>query len=324
MAETTYVEAIRQGIWEEMERDDSVFVMGEDVAVYGGAFKITKGMLERFGELRVVDTPLAESGIVGAGTGAAINGLRPVLEMQFADFMACGFDQITNFAAKCRYRWGQAIPLVIRAPAGGNIHGGPFHSQNVEMPYVHTPGLKVVQPSTAYDAKGLIKAAIRDDDPVIYLEHKHLYRSVKEELPSEDYTVPIGEANTSRQGSDLSIITYGWMVHVALEAAENASGEGISVEVLDLRTLVPLDRQAILDSAKKTSKIILLHEDTLTGGLGGELAGIISEHAFDYLDGPLVRIAAPDTPVPFSDTLEKAFLPSVEEVLEKVRWLYRF
>ncbi len=324
MAETTYVEAIRQGIWEEMERDDSVFVMGEDVGVYGGAFKITKGMLERFGELRVVDTPLAESGIVGAGTGAAINGLRPVLEMQFADFMACGFDQITNFAAKCRYRWGQAIPLVIRAPAGGNIHGGPFHSQNVEMPYVHTPGLKVVQPSTAYDAKGLIKAAIRDDDPVIYLEHKYLYRSVKEELPTEDYTVPIGKANICREGSDISIITYGWMVHVALEAAESASSEGISVEVLDLRTLVPLDRKAILASAKKTSKIIMLHEDTLTGGLGGELAGIISEHAFDYLDGPLVRIAAPDTPVPFSDTLEKAFLPSVEEVLEKARWLYRF
>ena len=324
MAETTYVEAIRQGIWEEMERDDTVFVMGEDVATYGGAFKITKGMLERFGELRVVDTPLAESGIVGAGTGAAINGLRPVLEMQFADFMACGFDQITNFAAKCRYRWGQAIPMVIRAPAGGNIHGGPFHSQNVEMPYVHTPGLKVVQPSTAHDAKGLIKAAIRDDDPVIFLEHKYLYRSVKEELPTEDYTVPIGKAGVRREGSDISIITYGWMVHVALEAAENASGEGISVEVLDLRTLVPLDRESILNTAKKTSKVILLHEDTLTGGMGGELAGIISEHAFDYLDGPLVRIAAADTPVPFSETLERAFLPSVEDVLTKVRWLHRF
>ena len=324
MAETTYVEAIRQGIWEEMERDDTVFVMGEDVAAYGGAFKITKGMLERFGELRVVDTPLAESGIVGTGTGAAINGLRPVLEMQFADFMACGFDQITNFAAKCRYRWGQAIPMVIRAPAGGNIHGGPFHSQNVEMPYVHTPGLKVVQPATAYDAKGLIKAAIRDNDPVIYLEHKYLYRSVKEELPAEDYTVPIGKANVRREGADVSIITYGWMVHVALEAAETASSEGIGIEVLDLRTLVPLDREAILDTAKKTSKVIMLHEDTLTGGIGGELAGIISEHAFDYLDGPLVRIAAPDTPVPFSETLEKAFLPSVEDVLEKTRWLYRF
>ncbi len=324
MPQTTYVEAIRQGIWEEMERDSTVFLMGEDVAVYGGAFKVTKGLLDRFGEMRVVDTPLAESGIVGAGTGAAINGLRPILEMQFADFMACGFDQITNFAAKCRYRWGQSIPMVIRAPAGGNIHGGPFHSQNVEMPYVHTPGLKVVQPATAYDAKGLIKAAIRDNDPVIFLEHKYLYRSVKEQLPTDPFTVPIGKANVHREGSDISIVTYGWMVHVAEEAAERAAAEGISVEVLDLRTLVPLDRQAILATAKKTSKIILLHEDTLTGGLGGELAGIIGEHAFEYLDGPLVRIASPDTPVPFSETLEKAFLPSTDQVLEKTRWLYRY
>ena len=324
MPETTYVEAIREGIWEEMVRDDSVFVMGEDIAEYGGAFKITKGMLEEFGERRVIDTPLSESAIVGAGTGAAIHGLRPVLEMQFSDFMACGFDQITNFAAKCRYRWGQAIPMVIRAPAGGNIHGGPFHSQNVEMPYVHTPGLKVVQPATAYDAKGLIKASIRDNDPVIFLEHKYLYRSVKEELPTEDYTVPLGSAKIQREGSDLSILTYGWMVHVALDAAERLSGEGIEIEVLDLRTLLPLDRDAILDTAKKTSKVILLHEDTLTGGLGGELAGIIGEHAFDYLDGPLVRVAAPDTPVPFAETLEKAFLPSEKEVVTKARWLYRF
>lgn len=324
MPETTYVEAIREGIWEEMVRDDSVFVMGEDIAEYGGAFKITKGMLEEFGERRVIDTPLSESAIVGAGTGAAIHGLRPVLEMQFSDFMACGFDQITNFAAKCRYRWGQAIPMVIRAPAGGNIHGGPFHSQNVEMPYVHTPGLKVVQPATAYDAKGLIKASIRDNDPVIFLEHKYLYRSVKEELPTEDYTVPLGSAKIQREGSELSILTYGWMVHVALGAAERLAAEGIEIEVLDLRTLLPLDRDAILDTAKKTSKVILLHEDTLTGGLGGELAGIIGEHAFDYLDGPLVRIAAPDTPVPFAETLEKAFLPSEEDVVTKARRLHRF
>ena len=324
MPQTTYVEAIRTGIWEEMERDENVLLMGEDVAVYGGAFKVTKGMLERFGERRVIDTPLSESAIVGAGTGAAINGLRPILEMQFADFMACGFDQITNFAAKCRYRWGQSIPMVIRAPAGGNIHGGPFHSQNVEMPYVHTPGLKVVQPATAYDAKGLIKASIRDNDPVIFLEHKYLYRSIKEDLPTDDYTVPLGEAKVQRQGEDLSIITYGWMVHVAIEAAEQLAGEGISVEVVDLRTLMPLDRQTILDSCKKTSKAILLHEDTLTGGLGGELAGIIAEHAFDYLDGPLVRIAAPDTPVPFSGPLEQAFLPDRDEIARKARWLYRF
>ncbi len=324
MAETTYLEAIRQGIWEEMERDPSVFVMGEDVGAYGGAFKITKGMIEHFGKKRVVDTPLSESGIVGTGTGAAINGLRPVLEMQFADFMACGFDQITNFAAKCRYRWGQQIPMVIRAPSGGNIHGGPFHSQNVEVPYVHTPGLKVVQPATAYDAKGLIKASIRDNDPVIFLEHKYLYRSVREELPEEDYTVPISQAKVQREGSDLSIITYGWMVHVALKAAEQLSLEDIDIEVLDLRTLMPLDREAILDTARKTSKVILLHEDTLTGGLGGELSAIIGEHAFEYLDGPLVRVTAPDTPVPFSKTLENAFLPSQEQVEAKARMLAKY
>jgi 2-oxoisovalerate dehydrogenase E1 component beta subunit len=324
MATMTYVEAIRQGLWEEMERDDSVFVMGEDVGVYGGAFKVTKGLLERFGERRVIDTPLSESVIVGAGTGAAIHGLRPVVEMQFSDFMACGFDQITNFAAKCRYRWGASVPLVIRAPSGGGIHGGPFHSQNPEMPYVHTPGLKVVQPATAYDAKGLIKASVRDNDPVIFLEHKYLYRSIKEDVPSDDYTVPLSKALVRREGSDLSVITYGWMVHVALQAASKLAAEGIEVEVVDLRTLVPYDREAVLNTAKKTSKVILLHEDTLTGGLGGELAGLISEHAFEYLDGPLVRIAAPDTPVPYSPPLEEAFLPNVDKVVAKARWLARY
>ena len=324
MALTTYVEAIRQGLWEEMERDESVFVMGEDVGAYGGAFKVTKGLIERFGERRVIDTPLSESAIVGAGTGAAINGLRPVIEMQFSDFMACGFDQITNFAAKCRYRWGGSVPMVVRAPAGGGIHGGPFHSQNPEMPYVHTPGLKVVQPATAYDAKGLIKASIRDNDPVIFLEHKYLYRSIKEELPEEDYTVELSKAAVRRQGTDLSVITYGWMVHVALKAAEQLAQEGIQMEVVDLRTLVPLDRDAVLETAKKTNKVILLHEDTLTGGLGGELAGIISEHAFEYLDGPLVRMAAPDTPVPFSPPLEEAFLPNVDKIVAKARWLHSY
>ncbi len=324
MALTTYVEAIREGLWEEMERDDSVFVMGEDVGIYGGAFKVTKGLLERFGERRVIDTPLSESAIVAAGTGAAINGLRPVVEMQFSDFMACGFDQITNFAAKCRYRWGASVPMVIRAPAGGGIHGGPFHSQNPEMPYVHTPGLKVVQPATAYDAKGLIKASIRDDDPVIFLEHKYLYRSIKEDLPEEDYIVELSKAAVRREGSHLSIITYGWMVHIALKAAETLALEDIDVEVVDLRTLVPLDCDAVLATARKTSKVILLHEDTLTGGLGGELAGIISEHAFEYLDGPLVRMAAPDTPVPYSPPLEEAFLPNADKVAEKARWLHRY
>jgi 2-oxoisovalerate dehydrogenase E1 component beta subunit len=272
----------------------------------------------------VIDTPLSESAIVGAGTGAAINGLRPVIEMQFSDFMACGFDQITNFAAKCRYRWGGSVPMVIRAPAGGGIHGGPFHSQNPEMPYVHTPGLKVVQPATAYDAKGLIKASIRDNDPVIFLEHKNLYRSIKEDLPEEDYIVELSKAAVRREGSDLSIITYGWMVHVALKAAEQLAEESIDVEVVDLRTLVPLDRDAVLATAKKTNKVILLHEDTLTGGLGGELAGIIGEHAFEYLDGPLVRMAAPDTPVPYSSPLEDAFLPNADKVVEKARWLHRY
>ncbi|MDA1313456.1 MAG: alpha-ketoacid dehydrogenase subunit beta [Acidobacteria bacterium] len=324
MALTTYLEAIREGLLEEMRRDESVFVMGEDVGAYGGAFKVTKGFIEEFGERRVIDTPLSESAIVGAGTGAAINGLRPVLEMQFADFMACGFDQITNFAAKCRYRWGASVPMVIRAPSGGGIHGGPFHSQNPEMPYVHTPGLKVVQPATAYDAKGLIKAAVRDNDPVIFLEHKNLYRSIKEELPRHDYVVPLGLAAVSREGTDLSIITYGWMVHVALKAAETLAAENIDIEVVDLRTLMPLDRETILASVKKTSKAILLHEDTLTGGLGGELAGIISEHAFEYLDGPLVRIAGADTPVPFSPPLEEAFLPNADKVVEKARWLHRY
>ena len=324
MAEMTYLEAIRQGLWEEMERDESVFVMGEDIAVYGGAFKVTKGFLERFGERRVIDTPLSEAAIVGAGTGAAINGLRPVVEMQFSDFMACAFDQITNFAAKCRYRWGGNVPLVVRAPTGGGFSGGPFHSQNPEMPYVHTPGLKVVEPSTAYDAKGLLKAAIRDNDPVIFLEHKHLYRSIKGDVPDDDYTVPLSKAAVRRSGRDLSVITYGAMVHVALEAAETLAQEDIDTEVVDLRTLMPLDRQAVLATAKKTGKVILLHEDTLTGGLGGELAGIIGEHAFEHLDGPLVRIAPPDTPVPYSPPLEKAFLPNAEKVVEKARWLYRY
>ena len=289
-----------------------------------GAFKVTKGFLDRFGERRVIDTPISESAIAGAGTGAAINGLRPVIEMQFSDFMACAFDQMTNFAAKCRYRWGAEVPLVIRAPTGGGFSGGPFHSQNPEMPYVHTPGLKVVQPATAYDAKGLIKAAIRDNDPVIFLEHKHLYRRVKGDVPEEDYTVPLGKAAVRREGRDLSVITYGAMVHVALEAAETLAGEGIDMEIVDLRTLMPLDREAVIATAKKTSKVILLHEDTLTGGLGGELAAIIGEHAFDYLDGPLMRIAPPDTPVPFSPSLEKAFLPNAETVSEKARELYRY
>jgi 2-oxoisovalerate dehydrogenase E1 component beta subunit len=317
----TYLEAIRQGIREEMERDPDVFLLGEDIGVYGGAFKVTAGMLEQFGERRVVDTPLAESAVVGAAIGASFLGLRPIAEMQFADFMTCAFDQIVNFAAKCRYRWNAPVPIVVRAPSGGGIHGGPFHSQNPEAWFTHVPGLKVVTPATAYDAKGLIKASIRDNDPVVFLEHKALYRRIKEDIPEEDYTVPLGKARVFRQGTDLSIITYGAMVYVAQEAAEKLETEGVSVEIVDLRTLLPLDENTVLESVRKTSRVIVLHEDTLTGGFGGEIAARISERAFEFLDAPVVRIAAADTPVPYSPPLEDAFLPNAEKLLDKARWL---
>jgi 2-oxoisovalerate dehydrogenase E1 component beta subunit len=318
---TTYVEAIRQGIWEEMARDPRVFVLGEDIGVYGGAFKVTKGMLEEFGEDRVVDTPISESAIVGTAIGAAMMGLRPVAEMQFADFISCAFDQITNFAAKCHYRWGASVPIVVRGPSGGGIHGGPFHSQNPEMYFVHTPGLKVVCPATAYDAKGLIKAAIRDPNPVIFFEHKFLYRRIKEELPGDDFVVPIGKASIRRSGSDISVVTYGAMVFEALEAARELEKEGIDLEVIDMRSLLPFDREAVLESVRKTSKVILLHEDTRTGGFAGELAATIAEEAFEYLDGPIRRITAPDTPVPFSPPLEEFFLPGAADVIRVAREL---
>ena len=321
---TTYLEAIRQGLWEEMERDPNVFLIGEDIGVYGGAFKVTDGFYEHFGEKRVVDTPISEAAIVGAAIGASYMGLRPVAEMQFADFITCAFDQIVNFAAKSRYRWGAAVPIVVRAPSGGGIHGGPFHSQNPEMWFVRTPGLKVVAPATAYDAKGLIKSAIRDNDPVLFFEHKGLYRRIKEDLPAGEYTVPIGKAKVVRKGKDLSIVTYGAMVWTALEAADQLAGEGISAEVVDLRTLLPLDRETVCASVKKTSKVLLLHEDTRTGGMAGELAASISESVFEYLDAPIVRVTAPDTPVPYSPPLEDAFLPNTAKVVEKARWLYRY
>lgn len=321
---TTYLEAIREGLWEEMERDANVFLIGEDIATYGGAFKVTAGFVEKFGEMRVVDTPISESAIVGASIGASLMGLRAVAEMQFSDFITCGFDQIVNFAAKCRYRWNAPVPMVIRAPSGGGIHGGPFHSQNPEMWFVRTPGLKVVTPATAYDAKGLIKSAIRDNDPVLFFEHKGLYRRIKEDLPPEPYTVPIGKARIAREGRDLSIITYGAMVWVALEAAGKLAEEAIEVEVVDLRTLLPLDRKTVCETAKKTSKVLLLHEDTRTGGMAGELAATLTETVWDDLDGPIVRVTAPDTPVPFSPPLEEAFLPNAEKVIEKARWLFRY
>ena len=321
MPVTTYLDAIKDGIWEEMEKDDRVFVLGEDVGIYGGAFKVTKGMLDRFGPMRVIDTPISESAIVGAAIGAALVGMRPIAEMQFIDFISCCFDQIVNFAAKCRYRWGAGVPIVVRGPCGGGVHGGPFHSQNPESYFFNVPGLKIVCPSTAYDAKGLIKAAIRDPDPVLYFEHKFLYRRIKEDLPTDDFIVPIGKAALRREGDDLSIITYGAMVYKALEAAEELSKSGLDVEVLDLRSILPLDEEAILATAKKTSKVIVLHEATMTGGPGGEVVARIAEKAFEYLDGPIVRIAPPDTPVPYSPTLEEAFLPQTKDIVAAARKL---
>jgi len=319
--ETTYVDALHDALWEEMEADERVFVIGEDVGVYGGAFKVTAGMIEKFGTDRVIDTPISEDAIVGAAIGAAMMGLRPVAEMQFADFIACAFDQITNFAAKSRYRTGIGLPMVIRGPSGGGVHGGPFHSQNPEAYFAHTPGLKVVQPATAYDAKGLLKAAIRDDDPVLFFEHKFLYRRVKEALPREEYVVPIGKARVARAGRDLSIITYGAMVWEALEAARNLEAEGIDCEVVDLRTLLPLDDETIFTSVGKTGKALIVHEDTKTGGIGAEISARITENCFENLDGPVLRVAAPDTPVPYAPSMEAFFLPDAEKVARAARAL---
>jgi 2-oxoisovalerate dehydrogenase E1 component beta subunit len=321
MPTLTYLDAIRQGIWEEMERDPTVFCIGEDIGIYGGAFKVTDGLIDRFGPERVIDTPIAESAIVGAAFGAALTGMRPVAEFQFMDFIGCAFNQITNMVAKAHYRWGAPAPLVVRGPSGGNVHGGPFHSQNPEMYFVHTPGLKVVCPATAYDAKGLIKASIRDNNPVIFFEHKYLYRRIKEDIPTDDYIVPLGKARVARSGRDLSVITYAAMVHVALEAAEQLSKEGIELEVFDLRTLSPLDREAIAETVRRTNKVLILHEDVRTGGIAGEISAIINEEVFDDLDGPIVRLTALDTPVPFSPPQEEFFLPKVSDVIREARKL---
>jgi pyruvate/2-oxoglutarate/acetoin dehydrogenase E1 component len=320
---TTFVEAIRQGLWEEMERDPSVFVIGEDVGAYGGAFKVTDGLIDEFGEERVIDTPISEAAIVGAACGAALMGMRPVAEFQFIDFISAGFDMLTNYAAKCRYRWGANIAAVFRGPCGSGVHAGPFHSINAEAFFLNTAGLKVVEPSTAYDAKGLIKAAIRDPDPVIYFEHKKLYRlpRLREELPEDDYIVEIGKARTRREGRDLSIITFGAMVLTAMDAAEELEKEGLDVEVIDLRTLAPLDKEAILASVKKTSKVMVLHEASRTGGIGGEIAAAIAEEAFEWLDAPIVRVASIDTPVPYSPPLEEYYMPQVADVLAAARKL---
>jgi pyruvate/2-oxoglutarate/acetoin dehydrogenase E1 component len=322
--EVTYLKAINQGLHEEMRRDDNVFVMGEDVGELGGAFKVTEGLLEAYGEDRVIDTPISEALIVGAGIGAAMLGMRPVLEMQFGDFISCAFDQIVNTAATLRYRHGgkASCPLVVRAPSGAGVHGALFHSQNPEAWFTRVPGLKVVAPATPYDAKGLLKSAVRDDNPVIYFEHKRLYRSVKEDLPEGDFTVPIGPAELRLEGRDLSIITYGGTMHQALDAARIVEKEdGLRVEVLDLRTLLPLDREAILATARKTGKVLIAHEDRLTGGVGGEVSAIIAEHAFDYLDGPIRRVAALDTHTAFSPPLEECILPNTNKIVEAIREL---
>ncbi|HET6374212.1 MAG TPA: alpha-ketoacid dehydrogenase subunit beta [Candidatus Polarisedimenticolia bacterium] len=324
MAVMTYLEAIRQGMWEEMEKDDRVFLLGEDIGAYGGAFKVTAGFLEKFGETRVIDTPISESAIVGAAMGAALNGMRPVAEMQFIDFISCAFEQLTNMVASTRWRWGASVPIVVRGPCGGGVHGGPFHSQNMEAYFFHTPGLKIVEPATAYDAKGLIKAAIRDDDPVLYFEHKYLYRRIKEDVPEKDYVVPIGKAALRREGNDVTVVTYGSMVHTALEAAASLEADGVQTEIIDLRTLLPLDEEAILNSVAKTNKVVILHEDRRRGGLGGEIAAIISEKAFEHLDGPIVRVASLDTPVPYSPPLEEAYMPNAEKLSKAIKELLAY
>ena len=314
--EVTFLQAISQALWEEMEQDERVFILGEDVGAYGGAFKVTEGFVEHFGGNRVIDTPLAETAIMGAAIGSALMGMRPVAEVQYADFIACGFDQLVNVAAKFHYRSGSPVPMVVRGPSGGGVRGGPFHSQSPEGWFVHTPGLKVVVPATARDAKGLLKAAIRDPNPVLYFEHKFLYRRIKEVLPDGDYTVPLGKADVKREGTDLSIITYGSMLHKALEAADVLDARGISVEVLDLRTLAPLDKEAVLETVAKTNRALLLQEDVRVLGIMSEVSAILAEEGFGNLDAPVVRITAPHTPVPFSPPLEDFFIPQVPGIVE--------
>jgi len=326
MAEVTYLEALRQGLWEEMERDERVFLLGEDIGVYGGAFKVTDGFQQRFGAGRVIDTPISEAAIVGAAAGAAHMGLRPVAEMQFIDFISCAYDILTNYVATARYRAGLATPLVVRGPSGGFVRGGPFHSQMPEAAFFHTPGLKLVCPATARDAKGLIKAAIRDEDPVIYFEHKYLYRRIKEDLPDdEEILTPIGTARVAREGSDLTIVTWSAMVWKALEAAEQLEqADGVSLEVLDLRSLIPMDDTAIMASVRKTNKVLIAHEDTRTGGVAGEITARINEQAFEWLDGPILRVTAHDTPLPYAPTLEDYVLPQTADIVVAARRLLAY
>src|SRR5882672_1489640 len=324
--ELSYLEAIREALLEEMRRDPKVFVLGEDVGAYGGAFGVTQGLYDEFGEMRVVDTPISESAIIGISIGAALRGYRPVAEMQFADFISCGFDQIVNQAATLRYRYGgrASVPIVVRAPSGGNVGGGLYHSQNPEGWFIHRPGLKVVAPSTAFDAKGLLKAAIRDDNPVIYFEHKYLYRRVKGPVPEGDEIVPLGVAATRREGDDITLLTYAAMVTPSLEAADRLSKEGVEVEVIDLRTLLPFDKAAIFRSLKKTSRVIVVHEDVKTLGIGAELSAVIMEERFDQLDAPVLRVTYPDTHPPFSQVLESHNLPNADKIADVIRRLAEY
>lgn len=324
MPTQTYLQAISSALRDEMRRDQNVFILGEDIGKFGGAFKITNGFRDEFGADRVIDTPISESGFVGAACAAATVGFRPVVEFQFIDFIACAFDQIVNYAAKCYYRWGIQMPVVFRGPTGGGIHAGPYHSQNPEAWFAHTPGLKVVLPSTAKDAKGLLIAAIRDNNPVIYLENKFLYRHYREEVPDGDYVVPIGVAALRAVGTDLSIISYGAAVHLCVEVARTLEREGASVEVIDLRSLAPLDRETVLESVKKTSRALIVHEANITAGFGAEIAAFLAQEAFDYLDAPVMRVASLDVPVPFSPPLEMAMLPSVDKITEAARRLLEY
>jgi 2-oxoisovalerate dehydrogenase E1 component beta subunit len=325
--ELTYLEAIREALFEEMRRDAKVFVLGEDVGPYGGAFGITAGLVAEFGELRCMDTPISESAIIGASIGASLRGYRPVAEMQFADFISCGFDQIVNQAATLRYRYGgrAAVPIVVRAPSGGNVGGGLYHSQNPEAWFIHRAGLKVVAPSTAYDAKGLLKAAIRDDNPVIYFEHKYLYRRAKGPVPEgDDEIVPIGVAAIRREGTDATVLTYAAMVTPALEAADRLAKEGAEIEVIDLRTLSPLDMEAIFYSVEKTNRVLVVHEDVKTLGVGAEISARITEERFDHLDAPVMRVTYPDTHCPFSHVLEAYNLPNTDKIVDALRRLLAY
>jgi 2-oxoisovalerate dehydrogenase E1 component beta subunit len=320
--EKTYLQAISDGLRQEMRRDKRVFVIGQDVGVYGGAFKVTLGFQEEFGPWRVIDAPLSETAILGGSTGAAIMGMRPVAEMQFADFVSCGWDHLVTVAAKQRWRAGTPVPITLRLPSGGGFSGGPFHSQNPESSFAHVPGLKCVCPSTPEDAKGLLVSAIEDPNPVLYFEHKHLYRRIKGEVPDERYATAIGEARIHREGEDVTVVTWGAMVHTAQEAASGL--DDVSVEIVDLRSILPWDKEAVLESVRKTSKVLVLHEDTLTGGFGAEIAATIAEEAFEHLDAPPKRLAAPDTPVPFSPELERAFIPQAADVAAALRELAEY